>query len=313
MNSVTVLGLGSMGLTIARLFLARGRRVTVWNRSPGKSDPLVAMGASLAATAADAVRSSDLIVMCVYDYAAANDILQSPGVAQALAGKTLVQLTTGSPEEAREALAWVRSHGAAYLDGAIQAAPSQMGQADTPVLLSGDPAVYGAVQETLKDLAGNIAFLGEKIEAAATMDLATLSYVYGATAGFIQGALIAETQGLDVGVFGKLVADISPTFGSFFKHEGAVIQSGDFTISESPMRISIEATRRILSNSRASGINTEIPAFIDGLFQRADKAGLGDQELAALIKVVRGGPAPVRQQAADAAKAAPAAADMQAA
>ena len=189
-------------------------------------------------------------------------------------------------------MAWANNQGAAYLDGAIQAAPSQMGQADTPVLLSGDPAVYASVQDVLKDLAGNIAFLGDKIEAAATMDLATLSYVYGATAGFIQGALIAETLGLDVGVFGKLVDDISPTFGAFFKHEGAVIQSGDFTISESPMRISIEATRRILLSSRASGINAEIPAFIDELFQRADRAGLGDQELAALIKVVRGAPKP---------------------
>lgn len=303
MNSVTVLGLGSMGFTIARLFLQRGRRVTVWNRSAAKADTLVASGATLAATAADAVRSSDLIVMCVYDYTAANDILQMPGVAQALAGKVLVQLTTGSPQEARDALAWASRQGAGYLDGAIQAAPSQMGQADTPVLLSGDPAVYASVQETLKDLAGNIAFLGKKIEAAATMDLATLSYVYGATAGFIHGALIAETQGLDVGVFGKLVADISPTFGSFFKHEGAVIQSGDFTISESPMRISIEATRRILQSSQASGINAEIPAFLDGLFQRAEKAGLADQELAALIKVVRSRPdaagrRPVRDGAA---------------
>ena len=290
MNSVTVLGLGSMGFAIARLFLERGRRVTVWNRSAGKADALVAQGATLAASAADAIRASKLVVMCVYDYDAANTILQSPGVAQALDGKILVQLTTGSPEQAREALAWAHKQGAAYLDGAIQAAPSQMGQADTPVLLSGDSAVYASVQVVLKDLAGNIAFLGDKIEAAATMDLATLSYVYGATAGFIQGALIAETQGLDVGTFGKLVADISPTFGAFFKHEGAVIQSGDFTISESPMRISIEATRRILLSAKASGINAEIPAFIDGLFQRADKAGLADQELAALIKVVRDAP-----------------------
>jgi 3-hydroxyisobutyrate dehydrogenase-like beta-hydroxyacid dehydrogenase len=292
MNSVTVLGLGSMGFAIARLFIERGRRVTVWNRSADKADALVAQGATLAASAADAIRASKLVVMCVYDYGAAKAILQSPGVVQALDGKILVQLTTGSPEEAREALAWAHKQGAAYLDGAIQAAPSQMGQADTPVLLSGDSAVYASVQEVLKDLAGNIAFLGDKIEAAATMDLATLSYVYGATVGFIQGALIAETQGLDVSVFGKLVADISPTFGAFFKHEGAVIQSGDFTISESPMRISIEAARRILLNSRASGINAEIPAFIDDLFQRADKAGLADQELAALIKVVRGAPKP---------------------
>jgi 3-hydroxyisobutyrate dehydrogenase-like beta-hydroxyacid dehydrogenase len=164
-----------------------------------------------------------------------------------------------------------------------------MGQPDTPILLSGDSATYASVKPILSRLAGNIAFLGDQIEAAATMDLATLSYVYGATAGFIHGALIAESQGLDIAVFGKLVADISPTFGTFFAHEGAVIQSNDFTITESPLRISVEAIRRILSSSRESGINTEVPAFLDALFQRADQAGLGNQELAALIKVLKTG------------------------
>lgn len=90
MNSVTVLGLGSMGFAIARLFLERGRRVTVWNRSTGKADALVAQGATLAATAAGAIHASKLVVMCVYDYAAAKAILQSPGVARALDGKILV-------------------------------------------------------------------------------------------------------------------------------------------------------------------------------------------------------------------------------
>nr|WP_278253213.1 NAD(P)-binding domain-containing protein [Bordetella petrii] len=286
-TTVTVLGLGTMGAAIARLFLEQGRQVTVWNRSAGKAAPLAALGARAAATAAEAIRASDLAVMIVYDYAAAHAILAAPGVAAALRGKTLVQLTTGSPAEAREALAWATAHGAAYLDGAIQAAPSQMGQPDTPVLLSGDPQAYARVAGTLRDLAGNITYLGSQIDAAAAMDLATLSYVYGATAGFIHGALIAESQGLDVAQLGSIVAGISPSFGAFFQHEGKVIQSGDFTVSESPLRISVEAARRILDSSKAAGINTDMPAFVDNWLQRADAAGLGNQELAALIKVIR--------------------------
>jgi len=287
MSTVTVLGLGTMGTTIARLFLERGRQVTVWNRSADKAAPLAALGAQVAASAADAIRASDLAVMIVYDYAAAQAVLAAPGVSAALQGKTLVQLTTGSPAEARAALAWATARGAAYLDGAIQAAPSQMGQPDTPVLLSGDPQTYARVADTLRDLAGNITYLGSQIDAAASMDLATLSYVYGATAGFIHGALIAESQGLDVAQLGNIVSGISPSFGAFFQHESKVIQSGDFTVSESPLRISVEATRRILDSSKAAGINTEMPAFVDNWLQRADAAGLGNQELAALIKVIR--------------------------
>lgn len=53
------------------------------------------------------------------------------------------------------------------------------------------------------------------------------------------------------------------------------------------MRISVEATRRILQSAQDSGIDTGFPAFAAGIFQRADEAGLGGEELAALIKLLR--------------------------
>lgn len=233
------------------------------------------------------MRASPLVVMCVYDYVAVREILAQPGVAEAIAGKTLVQFTTGSPADAREAAAWSAAHGAAYLDGAIQAAPSQMGKPDTPILISGDQAALRQWQEVLADLGGHYVNLGEKPDAAATMDLATLSYVYGAYVGFVHGALIAESQGLDVARFGQLVSDISPSFGSFFAFEGQVIQSGDFSMKESPLRISVEATQRIHEFSKQARLSTEFPELADRLLQRAHAAGLGNEELAALVKVMR--------------------------
>ena len=287
MNEVTVVGLGSMGATLAQLFLRCGRRVTVWNRSAAKAEVLEGQGASIAATAEAAVRASEVVVMCVYDYMAADAVLGARGVAEAMAGRILVQLTTGSPDDARKSMEWCRQYEAQYLEGAIQAAPSQMGKPDTPLLLSGDKATYSVAEPFLKDLAGNLVYLGDRIEAASTMDLATLSYVYGAMTGFLHGARIAEVEGLDVAQYGRIVNEISPSFGAFFQHEGSVIQSGDFTITESPLRISVEATQRILQSSKEAGINTEFPSLVADLLARADAAGLGDQELAALIKVLR--------------------------
>ncbi len=287
MNDVSVIGLGAMGSKLAELFLGQGRQVQVWNRSSHKAGAVVQAGAMLAASAAEAAASSGLIVMCVYDYQAVRDILGLPGVGQAMAGKTLVQLTTGSPADAKELAGWAARHGVFYLDAAIQAAPSQMGQPDTPILISGDQAVFERARPLLADLGGNYIYLGGQIEAAAAMDLASLSYVYGAFIGFVQGALIAQSQGLDVAQLGKIVSDISPSFGAFFAHEGKVIQSGDFTLTESPLRISVEATQRIFQFSQASGLNTEFPGMAARLLQRADAAGLGNEELAAVIKVMR--------------------------
>jgi 3-hydroxyisobutyrate dehydrogenase-like beta-hydroxyacid dehydrogenase len=58
-----------------------------------------------------------------------------------LASRMLVELSTGTPQDARDAEAWARERGADYLDGAIIATPSQIGRPDTPIFawVTSDP------------------------------------------------------------------------------------------------------------------------------------------------------------------------------
>lgn len=287
MIEASVIGLGTMGATLARLLLQSGYRVTVWNRTSAKADSLIRDGAVLAPSTAAAVGASPIIAVCVHDYQATNQILDTEEVAAALTGRILVQLTTGSPQEARDSEIWAQKRGADYLDGAIQAAPSQMGRPDTPILISGAETTFRQSEPLLKVLGGNLTYLGEQIGSASAMDLATLSYIYGAVLGFFHGARICEVEGFRVDAYGSIVSDIAPSFGEFLKHEGAVIQAGDYATSESPLKISVEATERLVQTAQAAQINTEFPRFAAGLFKRAMAAGYGNEEAAALIKVLR--------------------------
>lgn len=286
-TDVSVVGLGAMGATIAELYAQAGASVTIWNRSPGKAVGLVERGVVLATDLAAACAASQTTVMCVANDEAVSQLLAAPGVAAAIDGRTLIQLTTISPETARQGASWARERRAQYLAGAIQAAPSQMGQADTPLLISGAEHTWQAQRARLGLLGGGLVYLGAEPGAAATMDLATLSWVYGGMLGFLQGALIAQAEGVDVAQYGTIVRGIAPSFGAFFQHEGSVVQSGDFAISESPLRISIDATSRLLETAQKLGISTEFPTLVANLFQRAARQGLGGEEVAALIKVMR--------------------------
>jgi len=206
MTHVTVIGLGQMGVVLADLMLRAGKSVTLWNRSRDKAAALVMRGPIFPETPAAAIAASPVTLICVYDYDAARDILGREGVAEALRGRLVVNLGTGSPEDAREAESAIARQGGHYLDGAIQAAPSQMGEAGTPILISGPAPVFAAAEPLLKILAGNLVYLGDRVDAAAFMDLATLSYVYGAYAGFLHGARIAETMDISVEAFGGMSA-----------------------------------------------------------------------------------------------------------
>lgn len=282
----SVIGLGMMGRRLAQLLLASGWDVTVWNRSPAVAVELVNMGARQAATPAQALAAAPLSVMVVKDYQAGHEIMNSAGALAALTGHTLVQLTTGSPQEALDMEMLTIRHGGAYLDGAIQAAPEQMGLAETPIFVSGTREAFSTALAMLK-VFGNPMLLGERASLASAMDFATLSYVYGATIGFFHGARIAETEGLSVSDYGELVNRIAPSFGEFLKHEGKVIQSGDYRITQSPLRISVDATRRIAQHARDNGLQPAIAELPEALFRQAQAAGYGDEEAAAVIKVLR--------------------------
>lgn len=286
-KNVTVIGLGTMGATIARLFLDNGYQVNIWNRTKSKGESLVKQGAIFAATAEDAISASPVAIICVYDYAATNKILDTKEVTGVLKGKILVQFTTGSPKEARESAAWAQRFDAEWLDGAIQVAPEQMGKPDTLILFSGKKTAYTTFEPILNILGGGLVYLGEDAGSASAMDLATLSALYGTLFGFFHGALISESEGFNVEQYAKIVADILPSFSQFLKHEASVIRSGNFQISQSPLSISIAATERFVQTAKEKGINTDFPIYASSVLKKAEKAGYENEELAAIIKTLR--------------------------
>ena len=203
MVEASVIGLGAMGSALARALLRDGRRVTVWNRTSAKADPLVRDGAVLAPSVAFAVAASPIVIVCVADYKVTHSIMETKELAPTLAGRVLVQLSTGTPQEARDSEVWAWERGADYLDGAIQATPSQVGRPDTTIFASGADAAFRRSEPLLKSLAGNVTYLGEPVGSASALDLATLCYVFGAALGFFHGALICESEGLRVDAFGS--------------------------------------------------------------------------------------------------------------
>src|SRR5215471_16367643 len=107
MTETSLIGVGAMGSALGRALLAGGHTLTVWNRTAEKTRALVGQGAVAAANLSMALQASPLILICVADYAATRSLLSTPEAAAALAGRTLIQLSTGTPREAREMAAWV--------------------------------------------------------------------------------------------------------------------------------------------------------------------------------------------------------------
>jgi 3-hydroxyisobutyrate dehydrogenase-like beta-hydroxyacid dehydrogenase len=209
MSEVSVIGLGEMGTALARVLLQKGYHVTVWNRTRARAEQLVQEGSVLASDATSAISVSPVVIICVADYETAYCILQMKEVTPTLSGRVLVQLSTGTPQQARDSEVWAKARGIDYLDGAITATPSQMGRPNSTIFVSGAETAFRKSEHILKSLAGNVMYLGEQVSTASSMDLAFLSYLFGSTLGFFHAARVLEADGLPVDTFGSMMALLS--------------------------------------------------------------------------------------------------------
>ena len=284
MTDVSLIGLGPMGIALARALQSR-HTLTVWNRTAERATPILGQGTVLAPSALAAVQASPVVLVCVADYAASRSILASPGVADALRGKVLVQLSTGTPQDARED--WAALSGVAYLDGALLATPGQIGRPDTPLFISGEERALGSCRPVLEAIAGNILYMGEPIGNAAAWDLATLSCMFGAMSGFFHGVRICESEGLKVNEFSQMIGAISPVLGEMISAEGEAIHAGRYGQPESSMATCAGSGRLFVKQAREAKLDASFPDFLMGLFDRALDAGFANERLAAMIKVLR--------------------------
>ncbi len=287
-KNVTVIGLGAMGSALASALLAKELKVTVWNRNKAKAVSLEERGALVAENVKAAIEASPLVVICVSDYKAAANIFSEAGK-ESLHGRTLIQLSTGTPKEARDFDTWAKQQGANCLNGDILAWPRQIGTADATITFSGDNKIFKQFETELNALAGVINYLGEEPGASAVLFSAVLAYLAGNWIGFCHGALICEKEGLRPDAFGELIYNISPILATESKHMGQVIQHNKFTDPESTVNTTGLDLHLLVQHSKEAGISDELPKFAANIFQRAIDAGYGAEEHAAIIKVMRAG------------------------
>jgi 3-hydroxyisobutyrate dehydrogenase-like beta-hydroxyacid dehydrogenase len=288
MSEVTVLGLGTMGSTIARALLENGYDTTVWNRTQSKAAPLVERGATLAQDPAAAVRASPVVLVCVRDHPVTRDILSASEVLPHLSGKVVVQLSGGTPQQSRESERWIRDSGASYLDGEIMVYPDQIGTPEATILVAGPEAVFQRCAPLLRSVAGRTIHIGESIGAANAYGIAMGAVLYGALLGAVHGARVCQVEGVSVDLFARRMAEADlPTIDAAVLDLLDRIESERYGDSQGTLGTGADGAQQMEEHARATGIDSDFAVCVAAIFRQAVQAGLGDEDAAALIKLLR--------------------------
>jgi 3-hydroxyisobutyrate dehydrogenase-like beta-hydroxyacid dehydrogenase len=281
MTEATVIGVGAMGGELARSLLKSGVGTTVWNRTPGRTQSLVEIGAIRASSLLEAVTASPAIISCVDRHATTRELLGQSPVREQLAGRTLVELSTGLPGHARESKAHFEPAGVAYLDGKMLTGPHGIGQPIGHFIYAGPISTYRRLEPMLKVLAGRTEHVGEEIGAAAALDLAWLSGMFGLYVGVAHAASLCEAED----VRGGLLASVFPRVPQAQWLAGYIARR-EYDNPGAPIRLWRAALSLIQSQAAEAGIAAELPDFAARILDKAIAAGHGEHHIGAIAEVL---------------------------
>src|SRR5262245_62859028 len=96
---IGVAGIGKMGAAIAHRLIEVGHKVTVWNRSADKLQPVIAAGAAAAATPAELARNAETVITILTDAAAIDAVYAGASglLAPDVRGKLFIEMSTVQP------------------------------------------------------------------------------------------------------------------------------------------------------------------------------------------------------------------------
>jgi 2-hydroxy-3-oxopropionate reductase len=193
-SRIAFLGTGLMGSRQVARLLRAGFAVTVWNRSPEKLVPLVALDAVAAPSPDSAVRGAEVVITMLSGGATVADVLFGSGAADAMApGAIVADMSSIAPAEAREHAARLAERGIRHLDAPVSGGTRGAEDGTLAIMAGGEAAVFEAVRPVFEAMgrptlvgpsgSGQVAKLANQMIVAVTIGAVAEALVLAERAG----------------------------------------------------------------------------------------------------------------------------------
>ena len=271
-------GVGKMGAAIALRLMDIGHQVTVWNRTPDKTRPVIDAGAAVAATPAELASKADAVLTILTDGAAIEQVYNGPDglLSGAAAGKLFFEMSTVPPEVNVALAAKVRAKGAALVECPVGGSVPPARQGKLIGLMGAEPADAARATPILQPLCRRLEHCGP-VGAGSTMKLAINLPLMVAWQAYGEAFAICRDLGWEAKRLLDLFTDTSGANGALKNRADMIVamlegrQPGPTTFNVSD---ACKDLRTMLAAGAAKG--TEMPAAKAALsaFEEASKNGL---------------------------------------
>ena len=287
-TNISVIGLGSMGLALAKTLLKSDSKISVWNRTLSKSQDLNNKGVHVCLSPIEALQCSEIIIVCLSNYEAWKNIIDSNQIDMDLSKKTIVQLTSGSIEEVTDHSDWVKKHNGDLLEGAIISFPSEIGTKDSSIILAGNNEVIENCKDIISLLFPIHTNLGDNLIGPTVLSRALVSGGLAGLIGMMNGVAICQKADISLAHFKDIyIRRINSMIGQESKRIIDAIAEKDTKSTEASISAWGHGQEALLSISKTLDSNLDFQLALNSLFKQAVKSGLEDHDLSAMVKIFK--------------------------
>jgi 3-hydroxyisobutyrate dehydrogenase len=283
---ISLLGCGLLGTAIGERLLARGYRLHVWNRRPERTQTLVAAGAQLASSPAEAVAAGDLVITVLSDGPITAEVLLNQA-GTALPGRLVLQVATIGPAESRDLAIALQQRGAHYLETPVLGSRPEALAGCLQVMVGGERADLEWARPVLTALGGEPHHLGP-VGSALHTKLALNQLIASLTHSFSLALHVVQQAGVEVEAFMAILRD-SALYAPTFDKKLAKELADDYSNPNFPTAHLRKDLQLFVDAAAALQLETLGLRGLTELLQRARPAGLDTLDYSSLHRLTATG------------------------
>jgi 3-hydroxyisobutyrate dehydrogenase-like beta-hydroxyacid dehydrogenase len=197
-ETIGFIGLGLLGMPIARNLLTSSYKLKIYNRTTSKVEPLLALGGIQGFSPQNVVTSGGIVVSVVSDDAALESIVSSEGFLERLGkGGVHLAMSTVAPETSRKMAALHAEHGCLYVEAPVFGRPEAAAARELWVCCAGEQEAKERVRPLLEAISQRIFDFGEQVGAANIVKLCGNFLIISAGRSIAEALTMAANNGVD--------------------------------------------------------------------------------------------------------------------
>lgn len=280
------IGLGLMGGAICGSLIRAGKEVLVYDMNPDRMREMEAIGKTARGVQnASELANCDVVMTSLpLPKHVAETMMGADGLMQRMKkGSVHIDVSTIDPKTGEDLEAFGKSHGIGFLACPQGKGPAQAANAEQPIFVGGEKAVFDKMKEVLDTISDTTYYLGGVRQAYA---FKLISNMVGMTnlAVLAEGIRVAEAAGLEGKMFLELLADTGADSAQIHMR-GDAIRTRDFA-NKFGVDLALKDVRIGCAMADQWGYDARFTHMAEKCYEKASKEGFGREDCAAVFKVL---------------------------